>query len=125
RAAWSYKDHGKEFDTVFHQDHPFGFRWLHASFGSNWRMMESQAVLGRYQLERLDRSVADRNRNADLMREVLEPLDALRMPRTEGDDVHAYYKFYAYVRPEALKPGWSRDRLQQAIAEAGVPVSSG
>ena len=50
---WSYKDHGKSYDAVYHREHAPGFRWLHESFGTNWRMMEMQAVIGRIQLKRM------------------------------------------------------------------------
>lgn len=123
--AWSYKDHGKSHELAFSSDHPYGFRWLHAGFGTNWRMTEIQAVTGSYQLRRLADSVASRNRNADIWREHLQPQEALRVPVVEPGDVHAYYKFYAYIRPEALAAGWSRDRIQMAIEDAGVPVTSG
>ncbi|MFA0697837.1 DegT/DnrJ/EryC1/StrS family aminotransferase, partial [Vibrio sp. 10N.222.49.C9] len=46
---WSYKDHGKSFDAIYNREHPPGFRWLHESFGTNWRMTEMQAVIGRIQ----------------------------------------------------------------------------
>lgn len=123
--AWSYKDHGKSYDAVFKRQHAPGFRWLHESFGTNWRMTELQAALGRLQLRDLAQSVATRNANAALLRQLLERSAALRIPQVGDDAVHAYYKFYAYVVPEALKPGWSRDRIQVEIEAAGVPVTSG
>lgn len=123
--AWSFKDHGKSHDLAFSDDHPYGFRWLHTSFGSNWRMTELQAAVGAYQLARLEETVAIRNHNAAIWHHHLEQLDAVRVPVVQEGDVHAYYKFYAYVRPEALRSGWDRDRLQMAIEAAGVPVSSG
>lgn len=125
KRAWAYKDHGKDYDTVFHRDHPPGFRWLHGSFGSNWRMTEMQAAIGRIQLERLEADVRVRNRNADILRSHLADLPALRVPKPPAHMRHAYYKFYAYVRPEALASGWSRDRIQQEIQDAGIPVTSG
>lgn len=125
REAWSFKDHGKSYELAFETEHPYGFRWLHSDFGTNWRMTEIQAVTGLYQLERLAESVATRNRNARIWREHLGHLDALRVPEVDGDDLHAYYKFYCYMRPEALDEGWSRDRIQQTIEEAGVPVTAG
>jgi len=39
--------------------------------------------------------------------------------------VHAWYKFYAFVQPEALAPGWSRDRILAEIAALGYPALSG
>ena len=51
---WSYKDHGKDFDTVYNTNHKPGFRWLSKSFGTNWRMNELQAAIGRMQLKKID-----------------------------------------------------------------------
>lgn len=124
-VAWSFKDHGKSFDTVFNKEHPPGFRWLHESFGTNWRMTEAQAAIGRLQLRDLPTTVSTRNANAALLRKGLADVAALRIPETNPGDVHAYYKFYAYVVPEALKGGWDRDRIQDEIGRTGVPISSG
>lgn len=125
KKAWSYKDHGKGYDTVFHKAHGPGFRWLHDSFGTNWRMTEIQAVLGRLQLKQLEKSIAARNRNADALRSALATLPLLRIPTVNVDDVHAYYKFYVYVEPDGLAADWSRDRIQNEIAAHGIPVTSG
>jgi dTDP-4-amino-4,6-dideoxygalactose transaminase len=53
RTMWSYKDHGKSYEAVYERQHPPGFRWLHESFGTNWRMLEMQAAIGRIQLKRM------------------------------------------------------------------------
>jgi len=125
QAAWSYKDHGKSFSAVFEREHPPGFRWLHETFGTNWRMLEAQAVVGRLQLARLDEMVKLRNRNARVYREGLAGLDALRIPEIREGDVHAHYKFYVYVEDAALRPTWNRDRIMFELAGMGVPVTSG
>ncbi|MDT3683224.1 MAG: DegT/DnrJ/EryC1/StrS aminotransferase family protein [Truepera sp.] len=124
-VAWSYKDHGKSYDAVFHREHAPGFRWLHESFGTNWRMTEIQAVLGRLQLRDLPETLRVRNENAKILREALAEQPALRIPAVEPPDIHAYYKFYVYVVPEALKDDWSRDRVQVELNATGVPVTSG
>jgi dTDP-4-amino-4,6-dideoxygalactose transaminase len=125
RAAWSYKDHGKSYDAVYHRAHPPGFRWLHHSFGSNWRMTEMQAALGRAQLARLPEWLATRRRHAAILTEGLRRLPGLRVTEPPAEIEHAYYKYYAFVRPERLRPGWSRDRIMTAITAAGVPCFSG
>src|SRR5690606_137993 len=102
-----------------------GFRWLHESFGTNWRMTEAQAAIGRLQLRDLPDTVAARNENASLLSSALADVSALRIPTPSQGDVHAYYKLYAYWVPEALKEGWDRDRIQVEISQAGVPISSG
>ncbi|AOY98924.1 aminotransferase [Cupriavidus sp. USMAHM13] len=122
---WSYKDHGKSWEAVYERDHPAGFRWLHDSFGTNWRMMEMQATIGRIQLRRMKEWSARRSENALALAQVLGACDALRVPMPEKNIQHAWYKFYAFVRPDALASGWSRDRIMSEINAEGVPCYSG
>src|SRR5690606_18435543 len=107
------------------KQHPPGFQWLHDSFGTNWRMTEPQAAIGRVQLARLEESVAQRRHNAELWAEHLDDLPALRTPRPVSGDRHCYYRYYTYVRPEALKPGWDRDRIREGLRDAGLGVTAG
>ncbi len=123
--AWAYKDHGKSYDAVYNRQHPPGFRWLHESFGTNWRMMEMQAAIGRIQLRRMVEWHARRKANAERLAAVFSTLPGLRMPLPPVDMEHGWYKFYAFVRPEALAPGWSRDRIMAEVNAAGVPCFSG
>lgn len=123
--AWSYKDHGKSYDAVYHREHPPGFRWLHESFGTNWRMTEMQAAIGRVQLRKLPRWVEARWRNAAILTERFARLPALRVTVPPEDVGHAYYKYYVFVCPERLKSGWNRDRVMEAINAEGIPCFSG
>ena len=123
--AWSFKDHGKNLDRVNAKDHPPGFRWLHDRIGSNYRMTEFQAAIGRIQLDKLNSWVEMRRANAERLHDGLADIDALRIPRPSGREYHAYYKFYAFVRPERLRPDWTRDRILQALEAEGIPGLSG
>lgn len=126
RTMWAFKDHGKSYAAVYERDHPPGFRWLHESFGTNWRMMEMQAVIGRIQLGRMDRWHARRTAIAAAYREALVPFaDALRVPVPDANCTHAWYRFYAYVRPEGLKPDWTRDRIVVETVRRGAPLFQG
>ncbi len=122
---WSYKDHGKSWSAVFERDHPPGYRWVHSSFGSNWRMTEVQAAQGRVALRKLDASIARRRQHANRLTAALSDLSAVRVPAPGPDVEHSYYKFYAFVRPDALATGWSRDRIMNDITDAGAPCGSG
>ncbi|HET7649496.1 MAG TPA: DegT/DnrJ/EryC1/StrS aminotransferase family protein [Gammaproteobacteria bacterium] len=124
-SAWAFKDHGKSYDAVYNRNHPPGFRWLHESFGTNWRMLEVQAVLGRMQLQKLDAWVAKRRENAAYLTERLAGHPALRIPQPDSDTGHAYYKYYAFINPDHLRDGWTRDRIMQAVNDEGVPCYSG
>lgn len=123
--AWSYKDHGKSFAAVYHQEHGPGYRWLHESIGSNWRMLEVQAAVGRLQLVKLETWQAQRTALATLWIERLSRWNALRVPVASPGRTHAWYKFHAFVRPQALKAGWCRNRLLEAITALGVPCFTG
>jgi len=123
--AWSFKDHGKDWDAVYNTEHPPGFRWLHHSFGTNWRMPEVQSAIGRVQLVKLPAWLDRRRENAGVLLERLGDLPGLRVPRPPKSVGHAWYKFYAYVRPEALQPGWDRDAVVEAVQAQGVPCLHG
>jgi len=133
RKMWAYKDHGKSYAAVYETEHPLGYRWLHESFGTNWRMTEMQAVLGRIQLTRMPDWTAKRTANAQAILDVCAKWEAkgyLSVPRLEespqfADSTHAYYKLYVYVQPDNLPAEWSRDRIIQEINDLGVPCFSG
>ena len=133
RKMWAYKDHGKSYAAVYETQHPPGYRWLHESFGTNWRMTEMQAVIGRIQLQRMQDWTAKRTANAHAILDICTHWEAkgyLSVPRLEEspqfvDSTHAYYKLYVYVQPDNLPDGWSRDRIIEEINKLGVPCFSG
>lgn len=125
KKMWSYKDHGKNFDSIYHKQHPPGFRWVHDSFGTNWRMLEMQAVLGRIQLTRMPDWTAQRTTHAEQIWTAFENSRYFQVNRPAADFVHAHYKCYVQVRPETLPDGWDRDRIMQEINALGVPCFSG
>jgi len=125
KRAWSYKDHGKGWDTVYNTEHAGVFRWLHASLGTNWRMTEMQGAIGRIQLRRLDEWVATRRRHAATLAAILERHRLVRVPEPPPHVHHAYYKFYAFLRPELLARGWTRDRIVRELQAEGIPCGCG
>jgi dTDP-4-amino-4,6-dideoxygalactose transaminase len=125
RAMWSYKDHGKSFAAVYERQHPLGFRWLHESFGTNWRMLEMQAIVGRIQLRRMGDWAAARSAHAEAIWGACRRHPVVRVPALPAECVHAQYKCYVYVQPERLAPGWDRDRIVEEINRHGVPCFQG
>ena len=125
QRMWSYKDHGKSYDAVYLKAHPPGFRWVHESFGTNWRLTEMQSAIGRIQLQRMSEWSRRRSENAAAISEVCNQYDFLRVPNLPSDISHAFYKFYAFVVPENLPSGWSRDRIIEALSDSGVPCMQG
>lgn len=125
KKMWSYKDHGKSYDSVYNKQHPPGFRWLHDSFGTNWRMMEMQAVIGRIQLTYMADWTKNRIENADKILKAFADSIYFTVNRPTDDYLHAQYKCYVQVNINALPSGWSRDRIMQFINAEGVPCYSG
>lgn len=123
--AWSYKDHGKDFDDMARPDPSPGFKWQHFGLGSNYRMAEMNAAIGRMQLGRLHETLEIRRRNSAVLTRALEGRACIRLPRIPDRVEHARYKFSFFVRPEALKDNWSRDRVIAALEAEGVPARSG
>lgn len=125
KKMWSYKDHGKNFDTVYNKQHPPGFRWLHDHFGTNWRMMEMQAVIGRLQLKQMPTWTAQRNANMARIFAAFEHSSYFTVSTPSSEYVHAAYKCYVQLNVERLPEGWSRDRIMAEINAQAVPCFSG
>ncbi len=70
--SWSLKEHGKNYNHVFFKKHKTNFKWLHDNLGSNYRMTEMQASIGREQLSILDKTINKRNLVANLYIKGLE-----------------------------------------------------
>jgi dTDP-4-amino-4,6-dideoxygalactose transaminase len=125
--AWAYKDHGKSHDAIYRRklDPDEIFRWVHESFGTNWRMTEMQSAIGRIQLKKLNEWVRRRNSNAQVLAERFSVIESLRTPMPNDDCYHSYYKFYTFLRPEFLKNGWTKSKVIQEVNAEGVPCFYG
>jgi dTDP-4-amino-4,6-dideoxygalactose transaminase len=125
KIMWSYKDHGKSWDAIYKQEHPPGFRWLHESFGTNWRMTEMQAAIGRIQLTRMKSWTKLRQGNAKQLDAAASEFPLIRLVDVPGYSEHAEYKYYMFIKPDLLANGWDRDRIVNEIVSAGVPCFQG
>ena len=125
RKMWAFKDHGKSYEAVYEREHAQGFRWLHESFGTNWRMTEMQAAIGRIQLKRMPDWHQKRLNNANRIWGAAKQCKGLRVPTIPDDIEHAAYKCYVFVELDELDVNWSRDRIIKEINALGVPCYSG
>ena len=123
--AWSYKDHGKNLTRVNEKNEAGGFRYLHESFGSNMRMTEMQAAIGRLQLAKLAEFIRMRSANAFRLMQGLENCPGLVIPKPPNEVRHAFYRLYALVEPGQLADGWSRDEILKELIARGVPAGTG
>jgi len=116
---WSLKDHGKNHNSVFFKKHKVGFRWLHDDLGSNYRMTEMQAAIGREQLKLLNQNLRKRNLIANLylkgLREYYNKFNILKKPvlkcascplknkiRKCNKCLSAYYRLNLFVNTNEL-----------------------
>ncbi|GHF87883.1 DegT/DnrJ/EryC1/StrS family aminotransferase [Thalassotalea marina] len=125
RDAWAFKDHGKSYAAVYEKQHPPGYRWLHESFGTNWRLTEMQSCIGRIQLKRMADWQAKRKQHAHAILNACKPYHFVYVPDTPDDIEHAYYKCYVFIRPALLPKQWQRDDIINSFNEMGVPCYSG
>ncbi|MFT6989223.1 MAG: dTDP-4-amino-4,6-dideoxygalactose transaminase [Paraglaciecola sp.] len=123
--VWSFKDHGKSWGAIYEKEHPPGFRWLHESFGTNWRMLEIQAVVGLKQLEKMPSWTQSRSKYSQQIFATARAFSALRVPKVPDHIEHAFYKCYVFVEPDKLNDGWNRDRIIAELSKLDVPCFSG
>jgi dTDP-4-amino-4,6-dideoxygalactose transaminase len=121
RKMWAYKDHGKSYEAVYEREHLEGFRWLHESFGTNWRMTEMQAAIGRIQLKRMPDWHKKRLSNANSIWRAAKQCIGLRVPTIPDYIEHAAYKCYVFVKGDVEL----RDKIMMEINKKGVPCYSG
>ena len=125
KKMWAYKDHGKSWDAIYHKEHPPGFRWLHESFGTNWRLTEMQSAIGRIQLKRMPEWFNSRGKYAHMIASTCSEFDCIRVPTFPDYMEHANYKYYVFVKPELLADGWDRDRIAAEISALGITCMQG
>jgi len=125
RKAWAYKDHGKSYAAVYETQHPPGYRWLHESFGTNWRLTEMQSAIGRIQTKRMKHWSQIRNEYANSILSTCSKLSWLKVNKPLDNIQHAYYKCYVQIVPDKLPNDWNRDSVINELVSLGVPCFSG
>ena len=118
--AWAYKDHGKNVAMLGAPAPGNAFRYLHESFGTNWRLTEMQAAIGRAQLRKLPSWLAKRRANAAILREGLNGHPLIHVPHVPDGVEHAFYKFYMMLDPTVARPA-----VIAALASYGIPAGTG
>ncbi|MCF6247899.1 MAG: DegT/DnrJ/EryC1/StrS aminotransferase family protein [Desulfobacula sp.] len=123
--VWSYKDHGKRYDRVFPRKQEPKFLWVTESFGTNCRMTEFQAAIGRVMLKKLDKWVEKRRNFAELLTQGFENIPGLRVTIPSPDIFHSYYKYYVFIKPDELKKKWNRTSIIEELNKKKIPCDTG
>jgi dTDP-4-amino-4,6-dideoxygalactose transaminase len=129
KQACAFRDHGRN-DASSIPAEPAdsgtrGFRWVHDSLGTNWRLTEIQSAVGRLQLQKVAEWMKTRQAHARKLASRLGQIAALRVPFPPAHLEPAWYRFYAFIRPQKLSRGWDRDLILEAINAEGVPCFVG
>ena len=134
---WSLKDHGKNYKSVFYKKHKTGFKWLHDDLGSNYRMTEIQAVIGREQLKSLDEQIKKRNLIANLylrgLKDYYSKYDILKKPDFKFQSytlkknlkkcnqyMHAFYRLNFFINNNKIKQNKLIQQLNKQKIDCGV-----
>ncbi len=116
---WSLKDHGKNYKSTLNKNNNKGFKWLHDHLGSNYRMTEMQATIGREQLKSLDKQIQKRNSIVNLYLNILKDFylkyDILKKPnfeclgsinkkklRNNKYNVNAFYRLNFHINKDKI-----------------------
>ena len=118
--AWSLRDHGRSRSKTLYDKHPFGFRWTQDRIGTNARMTEMQATIGRCQLHKIENWLQLRHDNATKYAVGLEGISGVHIPYPSGKMNHAYYRQLLIV--ENTK---QRDKLIAGLNAVGIPATTG
>jgi dTDP-4-amino-4,6-dideoxygalactose transaminase len=135
--CWSLKDHGKNYHSVFYKKHKIGFRWLHDQLGSNYRMTEMQAVLGREQLKTLDQQIKKRNIIANLyinrLKDYYQKFDVINVPNFKHQTCslkknlkscdkcrHSYYRLNLFINIKKINQIKLIEELNKKKINCGV-----
>lgn len=126
---WSYKDHGKNRSKIDHHapvTNSNAFRWLHDSFGTNYRMTEMQAVIGLRQLEFLDEWISKRQKNAEAYDALLKEVKGVKVVTPPEFISHSYYKYYAFI-DESIHPNplEEKEKILNKARELKIPCYYG
>ena len=135
--CWSLKDHGKNYKNVFYKKQKTIFKWLHEDFGSNYRMTEIQAVIGREQLKSLDKQIKKRNLIVNLylneLKDYYLKYDIFKKPEFKyqthspekdskkyNQNIHAFYRLNLFINKKKVKQNILIQKLTKNKINCGV-----
>ncbi len=135
--CWTLKDHGKNYKSTFHKKHKTEFKWLHDDYGSNYRMTEMQAVIGREQLKSLNEQIKKRNLVANLYLKSLKDYylkyDILKKPnfdfqinftkkksKKSNTYLHAFYRLNLFINKNRINQNKLIKELKKKKINCGV-----
>ncbi len=121
----AYIDHGKSQNAIALNKNVMGYKWLHESFGNNFRLTEMQSQIGLIQLNKISNWTKIRARNALILYRAIKKINFVRIPIPEKKITHAWYKFYFYIKEELISEDWDRNKIINEINNRNMPAFHG
>lgn len=126
KKIWSLKDCGKNFNKIINKpSNTYNFRWIHDFNGTNLRMTELQAAIGRHQLKKLTGFVKLRKRNANTIYDALKKSNLAIIPKIPDYISHSFYRCYILLNFKKIKKNWSKEKIIKHLNLEGVECNSG
>ena len=126
KKIWSLKDCGKNLDKIMNKaSNKFDFKWVHDSQGTNLRMTEVQAAVGRYQLRQLNNSIKIRQRNASIIYRALKNSKIAIIPKIPTYISHSFYRCYVLLDKKKINNKWSKTKMIKYLNSSGIECNSG
>ena len=101
KNIWSIKEIGKDYLLTNTKEKP-SFKWVHNNLGTNMRMTEIQAGVGRIQLKSLKKNVKRRRQLANIFQKELSNSKLFQFPSTRRI-LQFFYKVYLFINDKFLK----------------------
>jgi len=90
----------------------------HYFLALNYRMTELQGAVACAQLEKVDKVVESRVRNANLMTDLIEDVAGVHAPRVTPNSLHTYWKYCLHVDADEIEGGV--DAFAKALKSRGI-----
>ncbi len=120
KKLWALKDCGKNFSKFKKFKKKNKFKWVHDFEGTNLRMTEVQAAIGRYQLKKLTTWVNMRNYISKKIISICKNFKSIRTQIVPSKFLNSYYRCYIFLDYKHIKKGWTREKILQYLNTNGI-----
>ena len=121
---WSLKEIGKDYYKTNTKFIP-RFKWTHDTLGSNLRMTEVQAAVGRIQLKALNKMVLKRRKIAKKLNHFFSNNKLFFVNQLEDKFFSSYYRFYFFLNKNYSYRNLNREKIINFLIKKGHDVSVG
>ena len=119
------RDCGKNINKIKNLTNDIGYKYVHDFIGTNMRMTEIQASVGRIQLNQLSKFLTIRQKNAKIIWDGLKNIPGIETPILPHNILHACYRCLILIDKKSLKKGWNRNKIIKELKRKDIICSVG